>query len=153
MQSPGIHSISRNVAMFALASALALPVWAQDTTSTAASQSASPATAQQQPSNTADQPLSPPKEGFWGRINPFASKKWVKKQTDPINDRLSELDEVNARNARDIKDVDAKTFDLSVRNPNGGEGEALRSPEEILGEIAVLDSESAKVLAKIRALL
>ncbi len=53
----------------------------------------------------------------------------------------------------DIKDVDAKTFDLSVRNPNGGEGEALRSPEEILGEIAVLDSESAKVLAKIRALL
>lgn len=108
MQSPGIHSISRNVAMFALASALALPVWAQDTTSSAASQSAPPAAAQQQPSNTADQPLSPPKEGFWGRVNPFATKKWIKKQTDPINDRLTELDEVNARNARDIKDVDAR---------------------------------------------
>ena len=39
---------------------------------------------------------------------PFARKKWVKRQTDPINDRLTELDEVNARNARDIKDVDAR---------------------------------------------
>jgi outer membrane protein OmpA-like peptidoglycan-associated protein len=41
-------------------------------------------------------------------VNPFARKKWVKRQTDPINDRLTELDEVNARNARDIKDVDAR---------------------------------------------
>jgi outer membrane protein OmpA-like peptidoglycan-associated protein len=32
----------------------------------------------------------------------------VKKQIDPINDRLTELDEVNAKNARDIKDVDAR---------------------------------------------
>jgi outer membrane protein OmpA-like peptidoglycan-associated protein len=41
-------------------------------------------------------------------VNPFARKKWVQKRLDPINDRLSELDEVNARNARDIKDVDAR---------------------------------------------
>ena len=46
------------------------------------------------------QPLAPSKEGFWGRINPFARKKWVKRQTDPINDRLTELDEVNAKNAQ-----------------------------------------------------
>jgi hypothetical protein len=54
------------------------------------------------------QPLSAPKEGFWGRVYPFARKKWVKRQTDPINDRLTELDEVNAKNARDIQDVDAR---------------------------------------------
>jgi outer membrane protein OmpA-like peptidoglycan-associated protein len=48
------------------------------------------------------------KEGFWGRVYPFARKKWVKRQTDPINDRLSELDEVNAKNAKDIQDVDAR---------------------------------------------
>jgi len=36
--------------------------------------------------------MNTPKEGFWGRVNPFARKKWVKKQTDPINDRLTELD-------------------------------------------------------------
>jgi outer membrane protein OmpA-like peptidoglycan-associated protein len=52
--------------------------------------------------------MNTPKEGFWGRVNPWARKKWVKKQTDPINDRLSELDEVNAKNGREIQDVDAK---------------------------------------------
>ncbi|HEV2488025.1 MAG TPA: OmpA family protein [Terracidiphilus sp.] len=41
-------------------------------------------------------------------MNPFARKVWVRKQTDPINNRLSELDEVNAKNARDIQDVDAR---------------------------------------------
>ena len=48
------------------------------------------------------------KEGFWGHVNPFARKKWVKKRLDPINDRLTELDQVNAKNASDIKDVDAR---------------------------------------------
>jgi outer membrane protein OmpA-like peptidoglycan-associated protein len=41
-------------------------------------------------------------------VNPFARKKWVKKRLDPINDRLTELDQVNAKNATDIKDVDAR---------------------------------------------
>jgi outer membrane protein OmpA-like peptidoglycan-associated protein len=41
-------------------------------------------------------------------MNPFARKVWVKRQTDPINDRLGELDEVNAKNARDIQDVDSR---------------------------------------------
>ena len=62
--------------------------------------------APQQPSATTAN--TPAKEGFWGRVNPFASKKWVRKQTTPINDRLSELDEVNAKNSSDIKDVDAR---------------------------------------------
>jgi outer membrane protein OmpA-like peptidoglycan-associated protein len=48
------------------------------------------------------------KEGFWGRVNPFARKSWVKRQTDPLNDRLGELDEVNAKNGRDIRDVDGR---------------------------------------------
>ncbi len=54
---------------------------------------------------TADPPQQPPataREGFWG------SREWLKQQLDPINDRLSELDEVNAMNARDIKDVGAR---------------------------------------------
>jgi hypothetical protein len=41
-------------------------------------------------------------------MNPFARKKWVKRQLDPINDQLNELDQVNARNAREISDVDAR---------------------------------------------
>ena len=65
---------------------------------------------QQQPSSDANQQRLPnkSKEGFWGRMQPFARKKWVKRQTDPINDRLNELDQLNAKNAKDIKDVDAR---------------------------------------------
>jgi outer membrane protein OmpA-like peptidoglycan-associated protein len=53
-------------------------------------------------------PVQEQKEGFWGRVNPMARKKWVQKRLDPINDRLTELDQVNAKNAQDIKDVDAR---------------------------------------------
>jgi len=109
MQSPSHFSIPRHVAVLALASAIALPVWAQQAQPSAADSQSVLSSAAQQPSPTFDHPLSQPREGFWGRVNPFASKKWVKRQTDPINDRLSELDDVNARNARDIKDVDARS--------------------------------------------
>ena len=53
----------------------------------------------------------------------------------------------------DRKDIDEKTFDLSVKNPNGNEEVAHRSPKKIMDEIAALDAESAKVLAKIRGLV
>ena len=53
----------------------------------------------------------------------------------------------------DVADIDPKTFDLSVKNPNGGEEIAHRSPQEIMDEIAALDAESAEVLGNIRGLL
>jgi len=99
------------VAVLALASAIAIPAMAQQTQQPDNSQSA-PAAAQQQPTSTppatASQPVQEEKEGFWGRVNPMARKKWVKKRLDPINDRLTELDQVNAKNAQDIKDVDSR---------------------------------------------
>jgi type I restriction enzyme M protein len=51
------------------------------------------------------------------------------------------------------KGIDQRTFDLSVKNPNGGEAIAHRSPQAIMDEIAELDAESAKVLRTIKALL
>lgn len=48
------------------------------------------------------------KEGFWGRVNPFARKKWVAREVDPIRDRTNELDQLQAKNANQIKDVDAR---------------------------------------------
>src|SRR5262249_3357448 len=87
---------SRQFAVILLASAIGLPVWAQQAQSTGDSQNTPPAVEQQQQPSPEAQPLTQPKEGFWGRVNPFARKKWVKRQLDPINDRLSELDEVNA---------------------------------------------------------
>jgi len=53
----------------------------------------------------------------------------------------------------DAKTIDPTTFDLSVKNPNGGEEITHRSPKEIMDEIAALDAESAEVLANIRGLL
>jgi len=47
----------------------------------------------------------------------------------------------------------AEGFDLSVKNPNGGEEIAHRSPQDIMDEIAALDAESAEVLGNIRVLL
>jgi hypothetical protein len=105
----GLRSFPRQCAVLALASVFGLPLWAQQTPPAADSQSTPPQAAQQQqPSPEAQPSLNAPKEGFWGHMNPFARKKWVQKRLDPINDRLSELDQVNAKNAQDIKDVDAR---------------------------------------------
>jgi len=49
------------------------------------------------------------KEGFWGHMNPFARKKWVNRQTAPIKDQVNELDQLQAKNANDIKDVDTRS--------------------------------------------
>jgi outer membrane protein OmpA-like peptidoglycan-associated protein len=105
------HSFPRQLAIVALAFTFpAVALHAQSAQSASDPQSTPPAaTAQQQPSPEASPALTPQKEGFWGRVNPWARKKWVKKQTDPINDRLGELDQVNAKNAADIKDVDARS--------------------------------------------
>jgi type I restriction enzyme M protein len=53
----------------------------------------------------------------------------------------------------DVKSVDQKSFDLSVRNPNGIEEVKHHSPKEIMEEIAELDAESAKVLKRIKTML
>jgi type I restriction enzyme M protein len=53
----------------------------------------------------------------------------------------------------DVTTIDPATFDLSTKNPNGGEEIIHRSTQAIMDEIAALDAESAKVLANIRALI
>ena len=54
-------------------------------------------------------PLQPPaREGFWGRVNPFARKKYVQRQTGPIRDRLNELDDLTATSSKNIKDADSR---------------------------------------------
>ena len=82
-------------------------------------------------------------------------------KTNPLNDadlaEFIELQKTFADSPKswsvDVADIDKTTFDLSVKNPNGGEEVVHRSPEEIMDEIAALDAESAEVLANIRALL
>ena len=90
------------MAMLVLASAIALPAAAQ--------QSAQPqsSAATDQPAASAAQTGNTEHEGFWGHVNPFARKKWVNKRIDPLKGQLNELDEVNAKNSKDIQDVDGR---------------------------------------------
>jgi type I restriction enzyme M protein len=49
--------------------------------------------------------------------------------------------------------LDEATFDLSVKNPNAPEAEALRSPEEIIADMLARDAETAQILEDIRGML
>jgi outer membrane protein OmpA-like peptidoglycan-associated protein len=62
-------------------------------------------------------------EGFWGKLNPFARKKYVQRQTDPIRGRVNELDELTAANSKMIKDVDSRAQE-GVRLASAKAGEA-----------------------------
>ena len=105
----------RNRTLFALllAVVLAVPVFAQESSTPQTQPAAQTATATQTAtkadSATGKDPLQPEtREGFWGRMNPFARKKYIARQTQPIRDRINELDELTASNTRAIKDTDAR---------------------------------------------
>ena len=101
--------IPGQMAAVLLAGVLAVPVVAQQAAPQSSEPQSTPPTATAQQAPAASSTATPQdKEGFWGHLNPFARKGWVKKRIDPINDRLTELDQVNAKNAQDIKDVDSR---------------------------------------------
>jgi outer membrane protein OmpA-like peptidoglycan-associated protein len=114
-----------------LAAAMVLPVMAQqasvaDQQPTASSSQSSSQSSSSQPGDlnqnsqptekaisdqdmSARQPLEPDyHQGFWGKLNPFARKKYVQRQLSPIRNRVNELDDLTAANAKQIKDVDAR---------------------------------------------
>ncbi|MEX8506082.1 N-6 DNA methylase [Leptothrix ochracea] len=82
-------------------------------------------------------------------------------KTNPLNDDdLAEFVQLQPTFADSPKSwsveasaIDMASFDLSVKNPNGGEVVVMRTPQDILDEIAALDAESAEVLAVIRGLV
>jgi outer membrane protein OmpA-like peptidoglycan-associated protein len=96
--------------------ALALPVLAQQAAAPSSSNQPSatapatqPATQTTAQNATGKQPLAiDSKEGFWGKVNPFARKKYVRRQVQPVADRVNELDELTAGNSKMIKDVDGR---------------------------------------------
>ena len=114
MTSKKHHSATTTVtAAWLLAASMALPAVAQSAGSTQGSASTqSTSTMNPADNNTyaTGAPLpSQSKEGFWGHLNPFARKKWVKRQLDPVKGRLNELDQLQAKNSRDIQALDEKT--------------------------------------------
>jgi type I restriction enzyme M protein len=100
---------------------------------------------------------SPTRKVWYYQLDPGRSLG----KTNPLNDDdLKEFVELQASFAEsekswsiDFADLDPDTLDLSVKNPNKADDGPLRDPEEIIAEIAALDSESAKVLERIRGML
>ena len=100
---------------------------------------------------------SPTRKVWFYQLNPGRNLG----KTNPLNDDdLSEFVKLQKTFAEspkswcvDVKSINKETFDLSVKNPNGGEEITHRSPEEIMAEIAALDAESAEVLGSIRTLI
>ncbi|OGM11935.1 type I restriction endonuclease subunit M [Candidatus Woesebacteria bacterium RBG_16_34_12] len=76
-------------------------------------------------------------------------------KTNPLNEKdLEEFVELqktkfDSENSWtvDVKDVDPKTFDLSVKNPNKKDETEIRKPDDILKEILKLDDEVKKILS------
>src|SRR5271165_878635 len=99
----------KNRTLFALllAGLLAIPAFAQDSSTTTSQPAAQAPT--KADAATGKDPLQPQThEGFWGSLNPFARKKYVQRQTQPIRDRVNELDELTSANTKEIKDVDSR---------------------------------------------
>lgn len=100
---------------------------------------------------------SPTKKVWYYQLDPGRNMG----KTNPLNDAdLTEFVELQKTFADSGKSwsleaagIDQVTFDLSVKNPDGGEAVVHRSPQDIMDEIAALDMESAEVLATIRGLL
>ena len=82
-------------------------------------------------------------------------------KTNPLNDKdLAEFIELQKTKPETEKswmlkigDVDEKTYDLSVKNPNLPEEAPLRDPKEILKEMEVLDSQTNVILKSIKDFL
>ena len=93
-----------------LVAALAMPALAQNSSqNTSSTQNSTTTTTSDNGNATGKAPLAPPsREGFWGRVNPFARKNYVKRQTEPIRDRVNELDELTSANSKAIKDTDER---------------------------------------------
>jgi outer membrane protein OmpA-like peptidoglycan-associated protein len=101
---------------------LALPAFTQQSTSTSGTPPATSANqtapASQPATATADEPLPPlPPGDFWDGdepsltwlvLHPFASKEYVRRHVQPIQDRVNELDEITADSSKRIRDVDTR---------------------------------------------
>lgn len=96
-----------------LGTAMSMSALAQSATQANPDQNAAPASSQMSVDDKSTYATGKPlesqsKEGFWGKMNPLARKKWVHRQVDPIKDRTNELDQLQAKNANDIRDVDSR---------------------------------------------
>ncbi len=89
-----------------------------------------------------------------GKTNPLNDedlKEFVKLQKE-VTMSLSNVETEKSWNLK-VVDLEVDTLDLSVKNPNLPEEEALRSPQDILAEMETLDKETNGILQSIKELI
>ena len=99
----------------------------------------------------------PTKKTWFYQMNPGRNMG----KTNPLNDKdLAEFIELQKTKPETekswmlkISDVDEKTYDLSVKNPNLPEEAPLRDSKEILKEMEILDSQTNVILKSIKQFL
>ncbi len=100
---------------------------------------------------------APTRKVWYYQLNPGRNMG----KTNPLNDddlkEFVELQKAFADSPKswsvDISKLDKATCDLSVKNPNEGDEEALRSPQDILIELRALDADTLDLLKGLEALL
>lgn len=83
-----------------------------------------------------------------GKGNPLSEKDL----TEFVELQKTKSDSKNSWTV-DVKDIDQKTFDLSVKNPNKNTEVALRDPKDILDEMKSLDGISEGILDFIKKIV
>jgi outer membrane protein OmpA-like peptidoglycan-associated protein len=113
---------NRVFVMLLTSAVLALPAFAQQTNSNSSTPPAvsadQTAPASQPATATGKEPLKPrAHQDFWDGdepglgwlvLHPFASKKYVQREVQTIQERINELDDLTASNSKMIKDSDAR---------------------------------------------
>jgi outer membrane protein OmpA-like peptidoglycan-associated protein len=113
---------NRTFVILLLCAGLSLPAFAQQTNSNSSAQptaSADQTAPASQPTTASGrEPLPPPSRDNWWDgdepgvawlvLHPFASKDYVRRHVQPIQDRLNELDELTVSNRKMTGDVDAR---------------------------------------------
>lgn len=99
----------------------------------------------------------PTKKIWYYQLNPGRNMG----KTNPLNEKdLEDFIELQKKSkdsdlswSIDISKVNQKTWDISVKNPNGNDEVIHRSPAEIITEIEALEVENQEILQRIKDLL
>jgi outer membrane protein OmpA-like peptidoglycan-associated protein len=128
--------------MLLLSAVLVLPAFAQQTNSSAQPPASADQTApaSQPVTDTGREPLQPSSHhDFWDGdepgvawliLHPFASKEYVRRYVQPVQDRVNELDELAESNRKTTRDADARAqqgLQLASDKANVADGHALEA--------------------------
>ena len=109
--------MNRTFIALLLSTVFALPAFSQQSSGSSAQPAASDQVAIEHGTATGQPPLQTGSHDFWDGdqpgvawliLHPFASKQYVHRHLQAIQDRVAELDELTASNSKSIRDVDSR---------------------------------------------